>query len=232
MKKRTFAATLRLSGIAALACMMLFAISGCSPEQNDRGTPSSYQYETPSDEPEPTSSVSTETPYTLFVDNDERSVWYLVGNTSSWGKDADAQVYVFEQGEVTSYPTYYMNLGDAANHSDDQVVTHCEEVLSKSEYFEPETENVTLHITTDKTGNSVEKEHVAGVGGNDIDYNVKYGFYYITSAVNEPLDIYDAQFAGYRFYTTSGYTGYFVTKTDGTTNFALDNLSAYDIPID
>lgn len=229
MAKRSFLAALKTTTSAVLVFAMLFAIAGCSPEQNDRGT--LYQHEILNIESESASPVKTETPYTLFVDNDERSVWYLVGSTSFWGKDADASVYVFEQGKITKFGNYEMSVGSIAKLNDDQVIAKFEEAISQSEFSEIETEEVALHIVTDKTGNNVEREFVSGIS-NSFDSDIENGQYSITSAMNEPLVIYDTKFAGYRFYTNSGYTGYFVTKTDGSTLYSLDNLGDYDIPVD
>ncbi|WP_302389676.1 hypothetical protein [Eggerthella sinensis] len=173
-----------------------------------------------------TSSIEVETPYTLFVDNVERRVWYLA---SWWGKDEDAEVYVFENGAVTRYGSSSIDLtmGDIAKSTDDEVIDYCKANAGSSKASE-----VALHLISDNTGNNVEREHVKGVGHEDFDRNLEYGFYYLYSPMNNSRPIYDSQFAGYEIYTTSGHSGYFVTKVDGSTAFALDNLSDYDIPVD
>lgn len=175
---------------------------------------------------EVTSSGKTETPYTLFVNGNEKRVWYLA---SWWGKDEDADVYVFENSTVTKYGSSRIDLtmGDIAKFTDDEVIDYC--IASAGSLKASE---VVLHLFSDKTGNSVEREHIKGVGNEDFERNLECGFYYLYSPMNSPRIIYDSQFAGYEIYTTSGHSGYFVTKTDGSIDFALDDIGDYDIPVD
>lgn len=105
-----------------------------------------------------------------------------------------------------------------AQHSEDKIIEYCQENI------DGETTKVTLSLVSDNTGNKVENEGIDNIRG--------YSFEYLTSPIESPLPIYDAYFDGYYGYTGSGYTGYFVTKTDGSINFALDDIGDYDIPVD